>query len=83
MLENLARLRTQSQDVLGSLRKISDEFAREDKERQEREAKEELKKQYEAAAQFMTAYSSEKAPEVPPEPVKAEPVEARQPEKVA
>ena len=83
MLENLARLRTQSQDVLGSLRKISDEFAREDKERQEREAKEELKKQYEAAAQFMTAYSSEKAPEVPPEPVKSEPVEARQPEKVA
>ena len=59
MLENVTRLRKQSQDVLSSLRKISDGYVREEKERQEREAKEELRKQYEASAQFMTAYSSE------------------------
>ena len=64
MLENVTRLRKQSQDVLGSLRKISDGFVREEKERQERAAKEELRKQYEASAQFMTAYSSEHVPEV-------------------
>ena len=34
MLENVSRLRKQSQDVLGSLRKISDGFVREEKERQ-------------------------------------------------
>ena len=66
MLENVARLRRQSQEMLDSLRQISDKFVREEREREEREAKEELKKQYEAAAQFMTAYSSEQAPEVPP-----------------
>ncbi len=49
------------------LRKISDGFVREERERQERAAKEELQKQYEAAAQFMTAYSSQQAPEVPKE----------------
>ena len=64
MLENVTRLRKQSQDVLSSLRKISDGYVREEKERQEREAKEELRKQYEASAQFMTAYSSEQVPEV-------------------
>ena len=31
MLENVSRLRKQSQDVLGSLRKISADFVREDK----------------------------------------------------
>ena len=64
MLENVTHLRKQSQDVLSSLRKISDGYVREEKERQEREAKEELRKQYEASAQFMTAYSSEQVPEV-------------------
>lgn len=68
MLENVTRLRKQSQEVLNSLRKISDGFVREEKERQEREAKEELRKQYEASAQFMTAYSSEQVPEIPAEP---------------
>ncbi len=65
MLENVTRLRKQSQGMLNSLRKISDGYVREEKERQEREAKEELRKQYEASAQFMTAYSSEHVPEVP------------------
>ena len=59
VLDDVARLRKQSQEVLGSLRKISDGFVREERERQERAAREELQKQYEAAAQFMTAYSSQ------------------------
>ena len=82
MLENVTRLRKQSQDVLGSLRKISDGFIREEKERQEREAKEELRKQYEASAQFMTAYSSEKVPEIPVSETnaKAAPEEVKAPE---
>ena len=63
VLDDVARLRKQSQEVLGSLRRISDGFVREERERQERAAKEELQKQYEAAAQFMTAYSSQQAPE--------------------
>ena len=67
VLDDVARLRKQSQEVLGSLRRISDGFVREERERQERAAKEELQKQYEAAAQFMTAYSSQQAPEVPRE----------------
>ena len=82
MLENVTRLRKQSQDVLGSLRKISDGFVREEKERQEREAKEELRKQYEASAQFMTAYSSEQVPEIPVSETnaKAAPEEVKAPE---
>ena len=67
VLDDVSRLRKQSQEVLGSLRRISDSFVREERERQERAAREELQKQYEAAAQFMTAYSSQQAPEVPKE----------------
>ena len=78
VLDDVARLRKQSQEVLGSLRKISDGFVREERERQERAAKEELQKQYEAAAQFMTAYSSQQAPEVPKEAPTPQP-EAHQP----
>ncbi|MDO4867458.1 MAG: translation initiation factor IF-2 [Clostridia bacterium] len=65
MLEDFTRMRKQSQDMLNTLRRISDGFVREEKERQEREAKEELRKQYEASAQFMTAYSSEQVPDIP------------------
>ncbi|MBQ3270490.1 MAG: hypothetical protein IJH09_11290, partial [Clostridia bacterium] len=68
MLENMTRMRKQSQEMLSSLRRISDGFVREERERLEREAKEELRKQYEASAQFMTAYSSEQVPEIPEEP---------------
>ncbi|MBQ9952641.1 MAG: translation initiation factor IF-2 [Clostridia bacterium] len=82
MLENVTRLRKQSQDVLNSLRKVSDGFVREEKERQEREAKEELRKQYEASAQFMTAYSSEQVPDVTVSETsaKAAPAEVKAPE---
>ena len=68
MLENVTRMRKQSQDMLSALRRISDGFIREERERQEREAKEELRKQYEASAQFMTAYSSEQVPDIPQAP---------------
>ncbi|MBQ3479143.1 MAG: hypothetical protein IJH25_13345, partial [Clostridia bacterium] len=68
MLENVTRMRKQSQEMLNSLRRISDGFAREERERQEREAKEALSKQYAASAQFMTAYSSEQVPEIPAAP---------------
>ena len=64
-LENMTRLRKQSQGALDSLRKISDGFVREEKERQEREKKEALSREYEQSAAFMTAYSSEQVPEVP------------------
>ncbi len=68
MLENVTQMRKQSQEILSALRRISDGFAREERERQEREAKEELRKQYEASAQFMTAYSSEQVPDIPEAP---------------
>ena len=78
MLENVTRMRKQSQEMLNALRSISDGFVREERERQEREAKEELRKQYEASAQFMTAYSSEQVPDIPDEP--APEVHTTQPE---
>ena len=83
-LENMTRLRKQSQGALESLHKISDGFVREEKERQEREKKEALSREYEQNAQFMTAYSSEQVPEVPAsEPAKTAPEETKAPEPVA
>ena len=76
MLESIAEMRKKTQDMLGSLRKISEGFAREAQESAEREAAQEQKKRYEAEAQFMNAYSSEQVPEVPveaPKEVKAQP----------
>ncbi|MBR0367834.1 MAG: hypothetical protein IJH86_05510, partial [Clostridia bacterium] len=85
MLENVTRMRKQSLEMLNSLRRISEGFVREEKERKEREAKEALSKQYAASATFMTAYSSEQVPDIPAAPVveekkeRAPEVEARQP----
>ncbi len=81
-LENMTRLRKQSQGALDALRRISDGFVREEKERQEREKREALSKEYEQNASFMTAYSSEQVPEVPTSaPVeKAAPEETKAPE---
>jgi len=91
MLESIVQMRKKTQDMLGSLQKISGDFAREAQEAREREAREEQRKQYEANAKFMNAYSSEQVPEVPAEPraevkpqpvsepeVKAEPVKAQE-----
>ena len=64
MLESVTQMRKKTQDIMGSLRKISGDFAREAQEAKEREAREE-RKQYAAEAQFMNAYSSEHVPEVP------------------
>ncbi len=68
MLESISQMRKKTQDMLGTLRKISGDFTREAQENAEREAKEEQKKRYEAEAQYMNAYSSEQVPEVPAEP---------------
>ena len=48
MLESITQMRKKTQDMLGNLRKISGEFAREAQENAEREAREEQKKRYEA-----------------------------------
>ena len=93
LLNDVTRLRKQTQGVLDSLRRASESFARAERERQEREAKEELRKQYEDSAQFMTAYSSEQVPEIPgqtaaapqpapevaPEPAPSQPVQTETP----
>ena len=68
MLESITQMRKRTQDMLGNLRRISGDFAREAQEVKDREAKEEQRKRYEADAQFMNAYSSEQVPEVPAEP---------------
>ena len=59
LMEDISRMQSRTQDVLGSLRKSLDEFAQKERERQQLEKQEELRKQQEAAAQHMTAYSSE------------------------
>jgi len=77
MLDSIVEMRKKTQSMLGSLQKISGDFAREAQEARDREAREEQRKQYEANAQFMNAYSSEQVPEVPAEPraeVKPQPV---------
>ncbi|MBQ8507600.1 MAG: hypothetical protein IJ466_09260, partial [Clostridia bacterium] len=67
-------MRKKTEDMLGNLRKISGDFAREAQEIRDRETREEQRKRYEAEAQFMNAYSSEHVPEVPAEPkVEAKP----------
>ena len=68
MLESITQMRKRTQDMLGNLRRISGDFAREAQEVKDREAKEEQRKRYEADAQFMNTYSSEQVPEVPAEP---------------
>ena len=68
MLESITQMRKRTQDMLGNLRRISGDFARDAQEVKDREAKEEQRKRYEADAQFMNAYSSEQVPEVPAEP---------------
>ena len=81
MLDSVSQMRKKTQDMLGNLRKISGEFAREAQENAERAAREEQQKRYAAEAQFMNAYSSEQVPDVHaeiPTEVKAEPAPAAQ-----
>ena len=86
MLDSISQMRKKTQDMLGSLRKISGDFAREAQEIRDRETREEQRKRYEAEAQFMNAYSSEQVPEVPAEPKveeKAAPAPQPEPEQKA
>ena len=55
MLDSISQMRKKTQDMLGNLRKISGDFAREAQENAEREAREEQQKRYAAEAQFMNA----------------------------
>ena len=50
LFETVSRARKQAQDTYGALKKISDDLNRTEKQRLEMEAKEALRKQYEAAA---------------------------------
>lgn len=59
LFETVSRARKQAQDTYGALKKISDDLNRTEKQRLEMEAKEALRKQYEAAATYMTGYSTE------------------------
>ena len=75
-LDSVIRMRKQTQDMLNSLRKISEGFIREEREREERAAREELHRQYAASASFMTAYSSDQVPDIPPATAESRPAEA-------
>ena len=73
LLESVGKSKRQVQDILQSLRRASDEMNRQHREQAEQKKREALSRQYEEAASFMTAYSTEQVPQ---------PVEARQPEPV-
>ncbi|MBQ4084967.1 MAG: translation initiation factor IF-2, partial [Clostridia bacterium] len=65
LLESVGKSRRQAQDVLKELTRLRDEKVRVQKEKEAAEKKEALAKQYEQAASFMTAYSSDQPmPEV-------------------
>ena len=75
LLENVTRSRKQAQEALGTLKRMSDELIRAEKEKKEALEKEELRKQYEAAVQSMNAYSSDQPnarEETPDQPVAPE-----------
>ena len=75
LLENVTRSRKQAQEALGTLKRMSDELIRAEKEKKEALEKEELRKQYEAAVQSMNAYSSDQPnaqEETPAQPVAPE-----------
>ncbi len=65
LLENVGKSRRQAQEALKELTRIRDEKVRALKEKEAAEKKEALAKQYEEAASFMNAYSSDQpVPEV-------------------
>ena len=68
VLGRVSDLTKKSQDMLASLKKTSDGFVKQEKDRQEQAAKEAQKKLYAESAQFMNAYSSDQVPEIPQEP---------------
>ena len=77
LFETVSRARKQAQDTYGALKKISDDLNRTEKQRLEMEAKEALRKQYEAAATYMTGYSTEQVSEIQEAASRAEKERAR------
>ncbi len=77
LLESVGKSKRQVQDILLSLRRSSDEVNRQQRAQAEQEKREALSRQYEEAASFMTAYSTEQVPQ----PVAAKPAEPAAPER--
>ncbi len=73
LLESVGKSKRQAQDILQALRRVSDEMNRQQREQAEQEKREALSRQYEEAASYMTAYSTEQVPQ-PAEIKPAEPV---------
>ena len=63
LLGNVVQSRKQAFEALKSLKKVQEELVRREQEKAEQARREALSKQYEAAAAFMTAYSSEQVPD--------------------
>ncbi|MEG1193012.1 MAG: translation initiation factor IF-2 [Clostridia bacterium] len=63
LLGTVGQSRRQAVETLKALKKLSDDMGRQEREKREQIKREELSKQYEAAAAFMTAYSTEQVPE--------------------
>ena len=76
LLETVGKSRRQASELLSSLRKMGDQLNRLEKERADQQEREALQRQYEQAATFMTAYSTEQVPEPAKEPAKQLPKEA-------
>ena len=73
LLESVGKSKRQVQDILQSLRRASDDIKGQLREQAEQVKREALSRQYEEAASFMTAYSTEQVPQ-PVEAKQAEPV---------
>ena len=76
LLESVGKSKRQVQDILQTLRRASDDMYRQQREQAEQEKREALSRQYEEAASFMTAYSTEQVPQ-PTQSKPAEPVEVK------
>jgi len=70
LLESVGKSKRQMQEILQSLRHASDDLKQQQREQAEQEKREALSREYEKAASFMTAYSTEQVPQ---------PAEAAQP----
>ncbi len=76
LLGDVSRSRSQAQGLFQSLRKLSGDIERKEREQQEMQEREARQQQYEQAASFMTAYSTEDVPEPAVEAPKPAPVAA-------
>jgi translation initiation factor IF-2 len=78
LLESVGKSKRQMQEILQSLRHASDDLKQQQREQAEQVKREALSREYEKAASFMTAYSTEQVPQpveaVQPEPVVVVPV---------